>query len=295
MSLVAFKIFSLVLSDIDISEHQPFFFFFKKIIYLFWLFWVFLAVPGLSLVAVGGAILCCRAQASHRGGFSCWGAQALGAWVSVVAAHKLGSWGALAFHCSVACGSVPDQGSNPCLLHWQADSYPLYHQGSLLSINLSFQVLDKSFLNCTPAGLSLELRAHLTCAFGLAHRHPNFNISNKWCIITLPWSLLHPAFLSLDNLPSLSSSRQEFGNDPLLHLNLFCHQNRLPKLSPCQSYLQHLSNFPLSLLSLLTASAQALISFLDFTAAASKLIFLPPTLIPCHPFSILEPKCTFFF
>ena len=114
---------------------------------------------------------------------------------------------------------------------------------------------------------SLKLRAHLTCAFGLAHRHLNFNISNKWCIITLPWSLLHPAFLILDNLPSLSSSRQEFGNDPLLHLNLFCHQNRLPKLSPCQSYLQHLSNFPLSLLSLLTALAQALISFLDYCSS----------------------------
>ena len=32
--------------------------------------------------------------------------------------------------CSVACGISPDQGSNPCPLHWQTDSYPLYHQGS---------------------------------------------------------------------------------------------------------------------------------------------------------------------
>ena len=32
--------------------------------------------------------------------------------------------------CSVACGIFPDQGSNPCPLHWQADSYPLRHQGS---------------------------------------------------------------------------------------------------------------------------------------------------------------------
>ena len=31
---------------------------------------------------------------------------------------------------SVACGIFPDQGSNPCLLHWQADSQPLRHQGS---------------------------------------------------------------------------------------------------------------------------------------------------------------------
>ena len=32
--------------------------------------------------------------------------------------------------CSAACGILPDQGSNPCRLHWQADSQPLRHQGS---------------------------------------------------------------------------------------------------------------------------------------------------------------------
>ena len=32
--------------------------------------------------------------------------------------------------CSTACGIFPDQGSNLCLLHWQADSLPLSHQGS---------------------------------------------------------------------------------------------------------------------------------------------------------------------
>ena len=33
--------------------------------------------------------------------------------------------------CSVACGIFPDQGSNLCPLHWQADSYPLCLQRSL--------------------------------------------------------------------------------------------------------------------------------------------------------------------
>ena len=33
-------------------------------------------------------------------------------------------------NCSEACGIFSDQGSNPCLLHWQADSLPLRHQGS---------------------------------------------------------------------------------------------------------------------------------------------------------------------
>ena len=31
---------------------------------------------------------------------------------------------------SAACGIFLDQGSNPCPLHWQADSQPLRHQGS---------------------------------------------------------------------------------------------------------------------------------------------------------------------
>ena len=41
---------------------------------------------------------------------------------SVVVAHGL--------HCPEACGIFPDQGSNMCLLHWQADSLPLSHQGT---------------------------------------------------------------------------------------------------------------------------------------------------------------------
>ena len=41
---------------------------------------------------------------------------------SAVVAHGLS--------CSAACGIFPDQGPNPCPLHWQADSQPLRHQGS---------------------------------------------------------------------------------------------------------------------------------------------------------------------
>ena len=50
------------------------------------------------------------------------GPQALSAG-SVVVAHGLG--------CSVARGIFPDQGLNLCLLHWQADSLPVSHQGNL--------------------------------------------------------------------------------------------------------------------------------------------------------------------
>ena len=41
--------------------------------------------------------------------------------------------------CSAACGIFPDQGTNPCLLHWQADSQPLRHQGSPRAILLRNQ------------------------------------------------------------------------------------------------------------------------------------------------------------
>ena len=43
---------------------------------------------------------------------------------------RLSSCGSRAQFCSAACGIFPDQVSNPCPLHWQADSQPLRHQGS---------------------------------------------------------------------------------------------------------------------------------------------------------------------
>ena len=50
----------------------------------------------------------------------------------VVVAPRLWRTGLIVvvFSCSVACGILLDQGSNPCLLHWQADSLLLSHQGS---------------------------------------------------------------------------------------------------------------------------------------------------------------------
>ena len=44
--------------------------------------------------------------------------------------------------CSVACGILPDQGSNPCPLHWQADSQPLSHQGSPVFSFLFFKGVE---------------------------------------------------------------------------------------------------------------------------------------------------------
>ena len=56
---------------------------------------------------------------------------------SLVAAPELWSTGSVAvvygLSSSEACGIFLDQGLNPCLLHWQADSLPLSHQGILLT------------------------------------------------------------------------------------------------------------------------------------------------------------------
>ena len=41
--------------------------------------------------------------------------------------------------CSAAYGILPDQDSNPCPLHWQADSQSLRHQGS--PVHSSFYLL----------------------------------------------------------------------------------------------------------------------------------------------------------
>ena len=57
-----------------------------------------------------------------RGGFSCYGTQAVGAQASVAVVRGT--------VCSGACGIFPGQGMNLCPLHWQMDSSPLDQQGN---------------------------------------------------------------------------------------------------------------------------------------------------------------------
>ena len=79
---------------------------------------------GLSLVAVSGghsSSRCAGLSLSRPLLLRSTGFRRAG---SVVVAHGPS--------CSVACGILPDQGSNPRPLYWQADSQPLRHQGSPL-------------------------------------------------------------------------------------------------------------------------------------------------------------------
>ena len=61
--------------------------------YLFGLYWVFIALRAFLQLRQVGATLCCSAQASYCGDFSCCEAWALGAWATAVAAHRLSGCG----------------------------------------------------------------------------------------------------------------------------------------------------------------------------------------------------------
>ena len=112
-----------------------------------WLCWVFVSVRGLSpAVASGGhsSSRCAGLSLSRPLLLRSTGFRRAG---SVVVAHGLS--------CSAACGILPDQGSNPCPLHWQADSQPLCHQGSphkfwyvvfLFSFSLTYYLIFLRFL-----------------------------------------------------------------------------------------------------------------------------------------------------
>ena len=119
-SVVFFFFFIYFIFIIIFSSNLLFIYLFLCI--YFWLCWVFVSVRGLSLVAASGGHsssrcvglslsrpLLLRSTGSRRAS-------------SVVVAHGPS--------CSAAFGIFPDQGSNPCPLHWQADSQPLRHQGS---------------------------------------------------------------------------------------------------------------------------------------------------------------------
>ena len=101
---------------------HSFFFFLKYLFIYLWLCWVFVSVRGLSLVVASGGH-----SSSRYAGLSISRPlllQSTGSRraSSVIVAHRPS--------CSAACGIFPDQGLNPCPLHWQVDSQPLRHQGS---------------------------------------------------------------------------------------------------------------------------------------------------------------------
>ena len=111
-----------------------------------------------------GLLSSCDVQVSHCCSCSCW-LQALQA--SVVAArglsscgsqaleHSLSSCGTQALCCFPAYGIFLDQGLNPCLLYYQAESLPLSHQGSPWLFNRLFFLSGFRFTENTENSLVL--------------------------------------------------------------------------------------------------------------------------------------------
>ena len=117
--------------------------------------WVFVATSGLSPVAAG------------RGSPSLWRAGFSFQWFLLVQSTGSKCAGsAVVVHglsCSVPCAIFLEQGLNLCPLLWQADSCPLYHQGSPqcflmcgLQIGITWNMLMQ-ILQLTPNPLNQKL------------------------------------------------------------------------------------------------------------------------------------------
>ena len=111
--------------------------------------WVFVAALRLSLVVASGD---CSPEVGEL----------LIAVDSLVALGRVGSEVVThGLRCFAVCGILPDQGLSPCLLHWQADSLPLKHQGSPVSSILLLKTPDPLKVVCAQTSHSARARADL--------------------------------------------------------------------------------------------------------------------------------------
>ena len=104
------------------SLQFPFYYYYYYLTYLF-----------LYLAALGLGCCGCSLVAANRGDSVAVHGLLLGVVLSLYRAQSPGARATevvvRGISCSVACGIFPDQGLNPCALHWEEDSYPLYYQG----------------------------------------------------------------------------------------------------------------------------------------------------------------------
>ena len=154
---------------------MEFSFYKKRIICSLMAVLVFIALLWLSLAVVIGNC------GSHFSGFLFCRAKVLSSRASVVTARGFGNcvsptleylgsfvvahW----LSCSEACGIFPDHRLNLCPLHWQADSYPLHHQGSPHGIFTCFFVFWVSLVAKMVKNLSVM---HETGVHSLGQEDP---------------------------------------------------------------------------------------------------------------------------
>ena len=100
--------------------------------------------------------------------------------------------------CSAACGIFPDQGLNPCALHWQADSQSLRHQGSPPKFFFNNKHLKPSYSKEMPCNFALDqalgklLKMHI-CKYKIwkdTHTHTHTGMQN-FSSTGFPWQPIH--------------------------------------------------------------------------------------------------------
>ena len=113
-----------------------------------------------------------------------------------LAARRLSSCVSWALSCSVARGIFLDEESNPCLLQWQVDSDPLYHQGSPQAT-----IFEESFLLWTVAD------GYHDCALSRSSRDSDTHSRGLPEASTLPSGPLCPVLGSRQDPLSFSFQR----------------------------------------------------------------------------------------
>ena len=214
---------------VDPSLFQICFFFFQRLQSLYLTsFYLFLVALGLCCCAQAffscskqGLLSSFGARASHCGGFSCCSTRALGCLdfsgchMGCHMAHGLSSWGFWALEGGLSsCGALaellrgmwdlPRQGINPCPLHWQEDSYPLYHQGSPYSWFLRAEGERKV------SPILAEVLATDPQSFTRVEKSPSQSSlggSNNTRGETIPWGIFYPT-LALWVIVTMNGTRE---------------------------------------------------------------------------------------
>ena len=177
---------------------------------------------------------------------------------------------------SAACGIFPDQGSNSCPLHWQADSQPLRHQGSP---SVSF----KKLLSAGGGEVGEKKKKLLSCIRLKCWSIPGFH---SWLITFLTihgyWAVLSPLTFPTTLGKWLSSPELSLSTRPT---HAVCYQPQtsllvcltVTEFSVCQK--QNSSPSPLNL-PLLVGSPKLYSIILDSSFPLTFSQLKSPTVLP---------------
>ena len=145
------------------------------------------------------------------------------------------SFGALAlehtgFSCTAPCGIVPDQGLNPCPLHWEVNSRPLDHQGSpeakVLNVHLfqSTEVINGGDRMLDVARLIKNRKDHSDDRLQVPDRLPmGMGLYCAWCVAVVVVCLPRVSF----HFPYSGNSVWPVSAPPLRNKTWACSPTRL--------------------------------------------------------------------